>query len=266
MDFSQAREYLRSTAFLGDLVKVIGAAGLTYLLTRLGKRMTVVSWAVSTFHLAASGKHDRFGEISVKYGAVDVDNIFMAQITVTNESGTVDLKDMPLAFLVQSNAWIVGQGQHYRHDTIPFSETWRAARERQRTGQPYAGETKDALDEWVNKRREFLLPVLNRGESLRFDFALVSWDGAVPPTLEVAIAQAGVKVRRQPTGPHLMGVPTKYAVITGALVGVALTLLVALVARHPMAIGFASFAVGATASILGALTIRAWRYLRRLFA
>jgi hypothetical protein len=111
-------------------------------------------------------------------------------------------------------------------------------------------------------RREYLLPIVNRGQMVRLQFlnAAKTPDG---PTIWLDALHKGVKVKFRPARNEIFGVPQPTAVLVGMAIGfLFLALLVKSVPILWLA-AFLAFIYGLFAQIPGVLVIKVWRWLRQ---
>lgn len=110
-------------------------------------------------------------------------------------------------------------------------------------------------------RREYLLPIVNRGQIVRFHFLNAAKTQAVP-TIWLEALHKGVKVKFRPARNEILGVPQPTAVWVGMAIGlVFLGIIIKFIHILSLAAFFA-FVYGLFAQIPGVLAVKIWRWLR----
>jgi hypothetical protein len=147
-------------------------------------------------------------------------------------------------------------------NTLPFAEPFASEADRFMK-LPADDPNRFAIAAGLLPRRDFRVPVLNRGASLRIVLLVQALPGRQPVVHLACDAQS---VRLQFQGPQnlVFGVERKLSVLTGLLIG---ALMIAGIAMSPMpapATAFAAFAVGCLTAALGAALVRGFRWFLRI--
>lgn len=114
------------------------------------------------------------------------------------------------------------------------------------------------------RQRDYVIPVLNRGEAVRLHF-LNAAKTTNQPTIWLDVLHKGVKLEfRVPQG-EVMGVNLQSASLAGIALGfILLGVLVSSIEKVWVA-ALVSLAFGLVAQFPGALVVRGWRWLRNAF-
>jgi len=239
---------------------VIGAVVLQ-LWRRYLSRMVTVRWSVTHENIALGGHNPDFGNVEILYNGNPAGNRLQAcRVEVENESGSQDLSALEVRLEYDANHAIFLSGGGFvdgDNDWLQWAPNFQA-----QVNQYLATQPPPAGDH-LFRRRDYLIPVFNRGAKAIFVF-LVRSD--VPlPNLRVYCQHLTVRLRHQPQRPMLLGVVQSHAGIVGAIAGL---LLAAILSATPMMHRwvpiFIALAVGWYGAFLGVGVIRAWRWLVRM--
>jgi hypothetical protein len=256
----KALQQLLDNTLLLSALSFAGGALITKLGSFLRARVRALEWSVSHDRLAASVQDPIFGSISVRWQQTEVTTLFMSRIQIRNTSGR-DLSNLPVRFwagdgtvmLSESTAILGGtQAMHWAPD---FRQQLHVAQGAQPTPEQFQ----------LHKiRRDYLLPVLNRGQVAHATFLTTLLNGAAGPMLFAEVTQAGLRVRPAPIGPQIFGVPLKLALWVGlAASAVAVGMCIAFVPSIWFA-AILSCMVGLSSTFIGAFLVRTFNATSRL--
>lgn len=230
---------------------------------RYRSRMAVLRWQVTHQHLAVSGEDALFGKIEVRYNGNPVQNLFFTTLDLQNQSNT-DLANIDLNIVAQDGTTIymahgAVQGSA---NTLPFADPFASDLDHF-ISLPERDPNRARIGAALSIRRDFRVPILNRGGNVRIAMLVHARPGGQP---FVNLACDAQSVRLQFQGPQNLtfGVEQKLAALTGLTIGV--VIVAGLAAAHLSAAvtAFAAFAVGCVAAALGAVVVRGFRWFGRV--
>lgn len=243
---------------------VWAAAGaiLAHLWRRYRNRMVALRWQASHHSLATAAQDVVFGTIEVRYNGAVVQNLFLTTVDVQNESSR-DLTDVNLNLVFQDGTTIymahgavVGSA-----NVLPFANPFAAELDRflaLPADDPAAGPLGAAL----SRRRDFCVPVLNRGVSVRIAMLVEASPGR-QPFVQLSCDHPGLRLLFQPPRQLLFGVDQRHAALVGFLAGGILVVVVTAAELGPWSIATVAFLIGSLTAVLGAALVRATRWIAR---
>ena len=189
-----------------------------------------------------------------------VDNLYISTVELRNESLN-DYENVAArvftsdTILLTERSEIVGTILHLNW-TQRFSNLIRVEPGREPT---------QVQRDIFRSQREYLIPTINRGQTVRLTF-LNAAKTENQPSLWLDIQHKGVRLEFRAVHNEFWGVPQPYAVLVGTALGlIFLGIVVRLVAAVWIA-AVACFLYGVLVLVPGALTIRLWRWLRNKIA
>ena len=254
---------LLPTFSLGTVLWAFAGALVLHLWQRYLGRMATIRWSEIHNQVASSGHDPNIGHLQVLWNDKPVENIQLCTVEVENESSR-DLKDVEVKFCYEDGTKFLDRGTTYgTTQFFPFGTHFNAALQRITATSPEQ-QANDYDLQYVHSRREFVVPVMNRGTKLRFMF-FVRTLTLHPPKLAVAIEHSGVKLRQQPQRPILLGVPQTHAIWTGLVLGLAIAVWLGPLISVPVMAAIFAFIIGCLFAALGAVAIRLFRFaLKRI--
>jgi hypothetical protein len=249
MEFLWVREFFD--------IKTLISAVIGGLIVYFRNGLKTITYTVNHQGVAFSSNDPIFGSIQVMWHQSNVVNLYISTIEITNNTNR-DFKD--ISFKVYSNdtdllserTEIKGTAQIIEW-SIPFKQLLAV----QSGNVP----TKQQLDIY-SKRREYILPVFNRGQKAVLTFLTSDPSGVSGPAVWVDMQHQGARVLYQSSGPQIHGVPQKIALILGLIVSFA---VLGACIFFSISIWFSSLIcliVGLISQSLGALVYRVYRSLK----
>lgn len=251
-------ESIASKFWLAVATFLVGAL-VTHIWTRFRSRLATLSWTATSARWAVSAADTGYGAVQVLYENQPVNNLHVVTIILRNES-TRDLVDLPITFaflegtlILISEGSVVGNIRPLAVDQA-FMGAWREAV----SADPLSPQVR-----YFQTRRDYAIPVFNRGSVARFDALVTRPIDNNNPLVNVEISHAGVQVKNRAPATELLGVPQTRAQIYGIILAAVVTYAAVKYLRAPGAIGATSLMVGLMASVIGALAIRLVQALTR---
>lgn len=236
------------SGLLGILVTVVAQ--------RLLRKRGLLTYSVRHDRVAVSGDDAVFGSVRVTWNDNPMTNLYTSTVELVNDSlkdyGNVEVRVFSAdTILLTERTEIVGT-THFPRWTDEFS---------QRMVFPSGQQPTPEQIEEVSRRREYLLPTMNRGQVVRFSY-LSTARGENAPNIWLDVLHKGVKLKFRVPYNETLGVPQPHAAAVGAAVGLALVAILTVYVRSVALASLVAFSFGLTAQLPGALAIRAWRWAR----
>jgi hypothetical protein len=240
------------------LLVVVGAV-----LVMVRGRVRVLRYVVVHNAVAISAKDDSFGHIEVRLAGGLIDRLWMTTVTLTNDTGK-DFEALPIRIYANDDTLLFGERTEVTGTTFKIDHAPEFVK---KLALP-AGTAPDAEQQHLfNHRRDYVIPVLNRGESAKWHLLTTVKDvdkGQTPiqgPSVWCDLLKAGVKLRHRVIGPQVLGVPTKAAVGIGLVATVMAYGIALAFDASPWAVALPGTIVGFLAPIIGAWVYKAVRLL-----
>ena len=239
---------------------VIGALA-TQLWQRYLRRMVTLRWSVTHGTIAAGGDDPQWGRVDILYNDIPVKNLLLfCRVEIENESGSRDLEavvvslgfDQPETVILSGGGSLEGSNQWFS-----WAPTWIAE-----TARYFELPAADRPQTDLFRRRDFVIPVLNRGAKAIFLF-LVESPNTWTPTLRVDCTHLSVQLKPRPTRPMVLGVVRKHASLTGLAVGALVAVALAMNLTNIWFAVAGGLLVGWLGELIGVFLLRVWRGLTR---
>lgn len=250
---------LDSKIFVG-LASAIGGIIIAVVTQYLLNKRGTFTYTVFHTRVGLSAEDAIYGSVKVTWNEHPVAHLFLSTIELANQS----MKDYEsvVVRVFSSNTMLLSQRTEIVGTTrlIDFTEDYK----KELAVPPGSQPTNSQFDKF-RCQRDYLAPIMNRGQILRFQF-LNAAKSEDQPTIWLDILHKGVTCKFQIPQTQILGVPQSEAVIAGTLVGLLATgLVIAYVTSLPLAALF-SFLIGWLVVVPGAYTVKALRKFRELLA
>ena len=236
---------------------------LSHLWRRHQGRMVVLRWQALHQPLAVSAQDNLFGTIEVLYNRIPVQNLVITSIEVENESNR-DLTNLELNVFFQDGTviYMAHGGVQGSANALLFTDAFSSELARLSTlaeGDP----ARPRLLQYLKSRRDFRVPVLNRGAKLTIAL-LVEAPLGRQPIVRLASDFPAVKLILQ--GPRQLwyGVDRTLAGWVGLIIGVGVVVSVDRVLSASLLVTLLAFLVGCFVATIGAYAVRTFRWVFRL--
>jgi hypothetical protein len=243
-----------------SLVSLFVGALIAAVATKLQNRTAKLTYSTRIERVAWAVDDPVFGAVRVSWRNTNVRNLHMSIIEIENSSGrdfeNVGLKVYTTNDTVLLNEFTSVVGTPY---IVEWSREFRA----QLVVPPDA----DATDEQLriyNHSREYLVPVFNRGQVLRFNHLCTRPGDDTRPFVFVSTVLKGGKLVQQLRANLVFGVPVHLAAARGSVVSVLAVIACGLFVRNVWIASTICMSVGLWAQMIGALQYRTERRVRRL--
>lgn len=229
---------------------------LVHLWNKFINRISILRYTVFHQHIAISSNVPGIGSIEVLHNNVSVKSLYLSTVSIVNDTNR-DLSDIEVNLTSDSNSIIlVSHGINKASGkNVYFTDR-------------YSKILSDSNPEIIRSTlsfRDYLIPVINRGDIIEFSLLIVN-DLGNYPFITVACEHIGVKIKFQKVPRQkLFGESTTVS----ALIGLILTAIVCylfIYFNFSLTVGvWLSFILGLCASLIGLVIIKIFKKLRRLF-
>lgn len=242
------------------LLAIGSAAGgvlLTLLTEQILSKRGRFTYFVQHFRVGMSADDPVFGSVRVTWNEEAVASLYSSTVELVNES-MKDFENVVVkAFTNGSNLLtekteIVGTAS-----TANWTDDFR----KRLDVAPGQAPSKEQKVLYL-RQREYLLPVVNRGQIIRFHFLNASQNGN-EPSIWLDIIHKGVKLKFQVRQNQVCGVAQPRAALAGAILGFALLGLIVPHVNSVWIAALSSLLYGFMAQLPGAWLVRTWRWLRQ---
>lgn len=251
-------EALLNNRLVAGLIGVVVGALVASILAVYRNRIQVLEYWVHHERVAFAAEDAIFGSVRVTWQGGEVRNLFVTTMTVANNS-PADFADLELKVYTGKTLLLTERGEIAGTTFVPRWTDAFQERLRVPEGETPTDQQRDVY--WHS--REYIVPVLNRGQRAVFSYLTSIPQGDEPPLAWVDLLHKGTQLIFREPAQEIHGVPVRLALPIGLLVCIGILLLVATFVQAPWAAGLACLLAGLFAQSLGAGLYRAARFLRR---
>ena len=242
--------------FVIAVVSWLGGILAAVIIQQILSRRSVLSYFVNHLKVGTSADDKTFGSVQITWNGEQVPNLFLSTVELRNESSR-DLQNV----IVKT----------YSNDTLLLSEfpkliesTYfiKYSPDYEKTIAVAAGASPSQQQRDIHgQRREYMVPVLNRGQGVRFQYLNISKSGQ-QPNIWLDIVHPGIVLKFSKPQNQMFGVPQPKAALVGVLLGLLFATLLYAYCPYTWVIAFGSLFFGLIAQVPGAFLIRAFRKVR----
>lgn len=247
---------LLQSEYVSIIAGGLGGLVMAWLTQRVLNKRGIFTYTVIHNRIGFSAEDAIFGNVAVSWNGNSIPNLYLSTIEMKNESLN-DYENVIMSTFTNDSRLMTEQTQLL--DT-PNNLEWSDKYKNQL--QVASGE---ALSErqWTiyNERREYIIPILNRGQSIKITYLNSAKNNAMP-NIWLSVTQKGVKLKYQVSQNHILGVPQNQAALIGCLLGIIVLVALTMFVTEPWAAATVAMIYGFVAQLPGAYTIKALRRLR----
>jgi len=228
---------------------------LTHLWEKFIHRISILRYTVYHQHIALSSNIPEVGTIEVLHNNKSVKNIYLSTVYVNNDTNR-DLSNIEVSLSCDSNSTILfsqainKSSGKYLEFTNNFSSL--------------LSNNKPSEIKRVDSSRDYLIPVINRGDVVEFSFLIVNDLGNLP-IITAFCEHLGVKIKFQKAPRQkLFGESTAVCATIGLVITAIVSYLFIYFNFSLSAGVWLAFTMGLTASFIGFLFLKLFKLLRRL--
>lgn len=224
-------------------------------------RLAAFRWSAWHNGIAVAGEYPNIGRIDVLWNGSPVHGIQFCNVEFENESSR-DFTNVEIKLFFNDGTQFLGEGSVLGTEQFLAWTPHYDSQIQALIAVPEAQRPAERIN-YLLSRREYLIPVFNRGTKLFMTFVVHPPQNLVP-YVQVACEHQGVRLYQRATGrPMLFGVVQSHASWTGMAAGVLLVAAVSNVFDRVWAVAGTAFAIGAFASLIGVAIIRFRRWVVR---
>lgn len=222
-------------------------------------RVRTLEYTVAHDRVALSANDALFGSIQVTWQNHNVTNLFTSRVELLNQTAT-DLVNFKVK-VYTGDTLLLGQRTeipgttHALHFTDEFAHQLQV--------QPGQAPTQDQFNTY-NHSREYVVPVLNRGQRLVMTYLTTVPVGTEGPSVWLDMLHQGVRLRYRPPVPQIHGVPVRVALAIGLAACTAALALASVYLSEPWAAALVCLLVGLFAQSVGAFLYRTFLFAKAL--
>lgn len=260
MDASQALTEFFQRPLVISALSALGGFVVSSLVNHLRSRVKELEYSVDHKNIGLSSEDKIFGSVRVSWQGNDLVNLYLSTFTLTN-STTHDLENFTFKIFTGSETLLLSE-----RTEIPGTSYilyWSPAFAARLAVVPGQTPTAAQFDEHRHTR-EYLVPTLNKGQSLRVQVLTTVPGGQVGPSVWADCLHPGVRTRHVPIEPSTLGVPNRFAQPIGLATAVAVTVAASYSFTKVWLVATVACFVGLVAMLVGALIVRAIRMLKRI--
>jgi hypothetical protein len=257
MDVQSIENFFDSKLF----VAISGAAAggvFTRILGYAQSRIRVVEYYVGHERVAMAAKDSIFGNVSVTWQGHEVDNLFMSTVTIVNTSGK-DYSDIEFCVYTQEakllNQYTEIAGTSYN---IEFTEKYNDFIKVGDGGEPTAEQFAK-----YHHRREFLIPVFNRGSRAVMRF-LTTVPNNGNPVILVDSSKEGVSAKFMIDEQKILNAPANKSIGLGVFLSLLVMILVGFSQESTLVASIICVTFTVVSPIVGALFYKMYRSVKNI--
>ncbi len=241
-----------SSAVAGVLLTVIAQ----YLLDKRG----VFSYQVFHNRVGLSAEDTIYGSVKVTWNDNPVSHLYLSTVQVTNQS----MKDYEsvVVRVFSNNTTLLTQRTEIVGTTrlIDFTEEYK-----NKITVPDGSQPTEEQYELFRRRRDYLVPIMNRGQILRFELLNAAYSEE-QPAIWLDILHKGVICKFQIIKNQVFGVPQSQAALIGSVIGIIGVVFVIVLVDNLTIAAVLSFLIGWLVLVPGAFAIKLFHKLREALA
>jgi hypothetical protein len=213
----------------GIILLIVGAI-LGVIVSKIKSRISLVTYSVSTSKLGETANNTIHGKIEVRHRDQILPNFYFSRVRVQNISNS-DLEGIRILFYVGDGVLILSDYIRYENEVrvIPYTAEYAAVIEKSDSPMFFA-------------RREYNVPVLNRGQAIVLELTLTHRAELGFPYLYASMVHKGAKLVEKPYTIEYHGVSVKRTFPWAIIIGVILYVIASAMSLNPW-IGYATMLI-----------------------
>lgn len=247
---------LLDNKYFFGIVSAVGGMILTILCQLLLNRRGLLTYFVRHSRVGFSADDVVFGSVRVTWNNNPIPNLYSSTVELINESAR-DFENVIIRAFTSDTILLTERTEIV--DSIQ-SLNWTAEFARRLHVEP-GQEPSPAQRDLHAHQRDYFLPVINRGQIIRFHY-LNAASNSNPPRIWLDVLHPGIKLEFRVRQNEIFGVPQPTAAIVGILLAFIFSGLLVVFVQTVWIVALFSLIFGLFAQIPGAYTYKAWRWLR----
>ena len=249
------------TLFDNRLMEAVIAAlagGLvTLIIVQVMNRRARFSYYVEHARVGVSADDQVFGNVAVTWNGNPAPHLFLSTIELKNES-LRDFQEVVAKVYTNNTGLLTEQTQ-----IVDTTQIVKWSKEFEGTVLPRSGPATQIQIDMYHRTREYLIPIMNRGQIVRFSILNAPAPG-VQPWIGLEVVHPGVKLKYTHPRPEILGVSQFAAALWGLILGFIALAIVIMFVDVVWIAALLCLVFGAVLTLPGALLIRFWYRLRDL--
>lgn len=260
MTLFELNQLIDNKAFLSLFSAVVGGL-IGNLIALLRSSIKTIEYTVSHDRIAFSTNDAVFGLIRVTWQGHDVTNLFSTRVTLENQTGK-DFTNLKVK-VYTNDTMILGEQTEIPGTTYVLN--WTEEYKHKIAVLPGSNPTSEQFRTY-NHSREYLIPVLNRGQRAVLTYLTSVSGNTHAPGAWLDMLHEGVKVQYRQVVPQIHGVPVLLALYIGAVTCVAVLAVTSFTISEPWAAAAICMTTGLFAQSLGAVIYRCLRLVKTIIS
>jgi hypothetical protein len=230
--------------------------GLTQRLwTNFGNRIRRLTWTARHTPIAMASNNPSLGTVTVQHDGVNVNHLHATTVELVNESNQ-DVKDILLTLSFQGVGHVIDTRAGIDNTSLVLDPAYLVR----------LANANAAQAELLNSAIEYRIPVLNRRKRAVFHM-LVRRDDLSPPFVLASCNHPGFRLDPMKVPPIVIwGVGRDLAVIVGLMITIPVMAFLLWRFHHPYTDPVIAFIFGLAVAAVGAVAVKSFRLLARIFA
>ncbi|MFZ3321350.1 MAG: hypothetical protein WA190_03195 [Usitatibacter sp.] len=248
-------------AFLTNpVVTFFGGSAITGALAYARRNLRTLEYTVRHDRVGITANDVNLGSVSVTWQGHQVDNLWITNIHLTNPTWQ-DFTNLSVTAYTREETILLNQYAEVTGTTkvLVWTQEFAAL-----ISVPAGQEATEAQLNILRHKREFTVPVLNRGQTIVIRFLTTVPGKPQGPTVWVDLVHPGVRVEYRKIEPMMHNVPVRITFPVGLLAAIGILIACALYVEPPWLGATIAFVVGAFAQSIGALLYKAYRVVKRV--
>lgn len=242
------------------LASALGGVAVSVITQSWLNRRSLFTYFVFHNQIGLSTDDQIYGSVKVTWNDNPIARLYLSTIELVNDS-TKDYESISVRVFT-NNTLLLTQRTELVDTTrnLDFTEEYE-----NEIFVPDGEAPTDHQYELYRRRRDYLVPTMNRGQKVRFEF-LNAAKTEEEPAIWLEILEKGVKCKIRVAHQLFMGVPQPTAALVGSVVGLVAILMIVLYTKNIWLAGFLSYFIGLVVLVPGAYTIKLFRKIRGWYA
>lgn len=240
-------------------ISAVGGGLIGNLIAVLRSRVKTLEYTVNHDRMAFSADDVIFGSIRVTWQKHDVTNLYSTRITLENQTG----KDFTNLKIKVYTGDMLLLGERTEIPGTTYILKWTDDYQQQLAVSPGNTPTEQQFNTY-NHSREYVVPILNRGQRAVMTYLTTVPGGAQPPGAWLDMLHEGAKVQFRQEVPQVHGVPVRLAISVGIVACVAVLVAASFILSEPWAAAAICMVFGLFAKSVGAFLYRGLLFIKAL--
>jgi hypothetical protein len=246
------------TQYVPAIAGGIGGVITAWFTQRILSKRGTFTYFVNHNRVGLSDEDAVFGSVVVTWNATRFPNLYLSVIDLKNESMNDYENVVVRVYTPDSRNRLLSEKTQILDtpNALNWSDTYKKQLHVEDGASP--SENQRAI---YNAQREYVIPVMNRGQVIRLAY-LYSVEVNNTPIILLAMTHKGVRLKFRGPQNQILGVPQNQAALVGALIGIAGAVALVWRVSDPWVVAFVALIYGFVAQLPGAYAIKLVRKIR----